>query len=315
MTIALEVRNLRVGYRRDLAWRETEVVHDISFSIPEGAFFGFLGHNGAGKTTTMKAILGLLTPSSGTVRIFGGDPRLPATRSAIGYLPEQPYFYDHVTVTELLHHYGALSGIPRARLHEATIEALQRVRLSGKAQARMRTLSKGLTQRVGMAQAIIAQPKLLLLDEPFSGLDPIGRKELRELLGDLHRAGTTIIMSSHLLPDVEFLCSQAAIIAHGTLRGIVSLGASQTTASAEYELTVCGAQDSARLLREQAYSHRTEGELLRLRFKDSASAHTALRDALSHGATIHSFERQSRSLEELFVEMVSSQPPVNGGEA
>ncbi len=309
MTSAIEVQHLRAGYRRDLAWRATEVIHDVSFTVPEGSFFGFLGHNGAGKTTTMKALLGLLTPAAGKVLLFGKDPRDPSARRPIGYLPEHPYFYDHLTVTELLQLYGELAGIARHQLQASVMVALERVQLVNKAHARMRSLSKGLTQRVGVAQSIIANPRLLLLDEPFSGLDPIGRKALRELLVDVHRSGTTIFMSSHMLSDVEFLCSQAAILAHGTLRGVVPLGAQQQGLSAEYELTLCATQEYTTTLRERAMSYREEGQLLRLRYRDRALAEEALRASLDAGLAVHGFERLSRSLEELFVELVSAKPP------
>ena len=306
MSAALTIEGLRVAYRGDFALRPKEVIHDISFSVPKGAFYGFLGHNGAGKTTTIKAMLGLLRPTAGRIRIFGEDPAIPSARRAIGYLPEQPYFYDHLRVQELVRFYAQLAGVARDTLEKAVHRALELVHLTSRANTPMRTLSKGLTQRVGVAQAIVGSPKLLLLDEPFSGLDPIGRRELRELLVQLHREGTTILMSSHMLGDVEFLCDTAAILAHGTLRGVVPLRSSGAGTSNGYELTLNGSPDGIATCARGAIAERKEQNLTRLQFRDQATAEAALRQALDGGVTIHSYERMSQSLEERFVELVST---------
>jgi ABC-2 type transport system ATP-binding protein len=210
--IALESVSKRFGSRT--------VVHDVSFTVERGEIVGFLGPNGAGKTTTLKMMLGLLRPDRGTVRLFGRPPEDPAARAKLGFLPENPYFYDYLTAVELLDLYGRLHGLPSER-RRASIEAVvDRVGLRGKENTALRKLSKGLTQRVGLAQAIQHDPELVILDEPMSGLDPVGRREVRDLILGLRTAGRTVLFSSHILQDAEMLCDRVAIVFRGRLRAV-----------------------------------------------------------------------------------------------
>ncbi|MCL4152148.1 UNVERIFIED_CONTAM: hypothetical protein GTU68_060448, partial [Idotea baltica] len=168
------------------------MLKNITLSVENGESFGFLGANGAGKTTSIKCILNLLKPQSGSIKIFGEDSRNSKARNLVGYVPEAPYFYDHIKVNELLKLYGTLAGIKSKDIKAKINIALERTKIAYKKNAKMTSLSKGQTQRVAIAQAIIAEPKLLILDEPFSGLDPVGRKEISDLLFSLKNDGTTI---------------------------------------------------------------------------------------------------------------------------
>lgn len=220
METAIEVRGLHKSYRLGLerGMRVQHAVRGIDLTVPQGAVYGFIGPNGAGKTTTIKSLVGLLRPTSGTVRVWGGNPFDPVVRRRIGFMPEQPYFYDHLSGLELLEYFGHLSGLTGAALKDAIERACDLCRISDWRLRRLRTYSKGMGQRLGLAQAILHRPELLILDEPMSGLDPIGRRDVRHILKSLHGEGTTIFYSSHVLSDVEELCTHAAMIVSGTVR-------------------------------------------------------------------------------------------------
>ena len=216
-TLALE-KTYKVGFWRAAPKR---ALKPLTFSVTEGEIFGYLGPNGAGKTTTLRLLMGLVDPTGGSCTILGGSITDPAIRAQIGFLPEQPYFYDYLTARELMAYYAALSEVPakdRKRRIEAT---LTRVGLAQDAwDTQLRKFSKGMLQRVGLAQAILHEPKLIVLDEPMSGLDPMGRREVRDLIEQLHHEGKTILFSTHILSDAEALCDRVAVIGQGELRGI-----------------------------------------------------------------------------------------------
>lgn len=300
---ALEIENLCYRYRHDWTMAQKAMLHSISLQVRQGEAFGFLGHNGAGKTTTIKCVLNLITPTAGSVRIFGVPSSLPSSRERIGFLPEQPYFYDYLTVEEILFMYAKLAGIDRQHRDAKVAEALERVRMHTRRTNPMHTLSKGLTQRVGMAQAIIHNPELLILDEPFSGLDPIGRREFRELILDFKKNGTAIFMSSHVLNDVEHICDRASILADGKLKGIFDL--KNLPSSHEFELSCSGTKEAIAQIEKLAAETHLLGDLVRMRFTSEDSAEKALSEAIKLGAQVKSFESISGSLEDLFVQIVS----------
>src|SRR6267143_7194088 len=218
---AIEILGLEKTYKVGF-WRKRpkRALHPLHLTVEEGEIFGFLGPNGAGKTTTLKLLMGLVFPTSGSARILGREWTDPQVKAQVGFLPEQPYFYDHLTAHELLNYYGQLSGVPgneRARRVETT---LQRVGLPDVQGVQLRKFSKGMLQRVGIAQAILHDPKLVFLDEPMSGLDPMGRREVRDLIEQLKREGKTVFFSTHILSDAEALCDRVAIINKGELRGV-----------------------------------------------------------------------------------------------
>jgi len=218
---ALEILGLEKSYPTGF-WRKTfrPALHPLHLTVNEGETFGFLGPNGAGKTTTLKLLMGIIFPTSGTARILGSDFRDPEVKREIGFLPEQPYFYDYLSAPELLDYYARLSGVPEGERHKRIPELLERVGLGDAGKKQLRKFSKGMLQRVGIAQAIIHNPKLIFFDEPMSGLDPIGRREIRELLQGLKDEGKTIFLTTHILSDAESLCDRVAIIHKGELRGV-----------------------------------------------------------------------------------------------
>jgi len=193
------------------------VVRDLNLTVNREEVFGFLGPNGSGKTTTMKMLLGLAQPTKGTVRLLGRPTSEVNVRQQIGFLPEAPYFYTYLTAEEVLLFYGRLAGLSGQSLNRRVEEMLEMVGLMEARQRQLGKFSKGMLQRVGLAQALIHDPTLVILDEPMSGLDPIGRKEVRDLIMRLRRQGKTVFFSTHIIPDVETLCDRVGIIAGGRL--------------------------------------------------------------------------------------------------
>ncbi len=206
-----------VGFWRKRPKRALQPLH---LTVEDGEIFGFLGPNGAGKTTTLKMLMGLVFPTAGTARILGKDWIDPEVKAQIGFLPEQPYFYDYLTAHELLDYYGQLSGVPGKDRKNRVEEVLQRVGLTDIKGIQLRKFSKGMLQRAGIAQAILHNPKLVFLDEPMSGLDPLGRRDVRDLILQLQQEGKTVFFSTHILSDAEALCDRVAIINKGELRGV-----------------------------------------------------------------------------------------------
>jgi ABC-2 type transport system ATP-binding protein len=204
-------KTFRVGFFR----KRVEAVRGVDFSVRGGEIFGLLGPNGAGKTTTLKVMMGLIAPTAGEVRLYGRKSSEPRARVGVGFLPENPYFHEYLTPRELLEFYGRLVGLDGATIRERRDALIEQVGLSDAARRPLKKFSKGMLQRVGLAQALIGEPKLLVLDEPMSGLDPIGRKFVADLISDLNGRGTTVLFSSHILSDVERLCSRVVILNKG----------------------------------------------------------------------------------------------------
>ena len=203
-------------------WRKRPkcALSPLHLKVEDGEIFGFLGPNGAGKTTTLKLLMGLVFPTAGSARILGKEWTDPEVKAQIGFLPEQPYFYDHLTAHELLNYYAQLSGVPGKERTRRVDAMLQRVGLPDVKGVQLRKFSKGMLQRVGIAQAILHDPKLVFFDEPMSGLDPMGRREVRDLMEQLKHEGKTVFFSTHILSDAEALCDRVAIIHRGELRGV-----------------------------------------------------------------------------------------------
>jgi len=218
---AIEILGLEKTYSVGF-WRKRpkRALHPLHLAIEDGEIFGFLGPNGAGKTTTLKMLMGLVFPSGGTARILGMDLDDPRMKAQIGFLPEQPYFYDYLTARELLTYYGQLSGVDSRQLPRKVDSTLERVGLRDATDVQLRKFSKGMLQRAGIAQAILHDPKVVFLDEPMSGLDPMGRREVRSLIEQLKAEGKTVFFSTHILSDAEALCDRVAVINLGQLRGV-----------------------------------------------------------------------------------------------
>jgi ABC-2 type transport system ATP-binding protein len=218
---AIEILGLEKTYTVGF-WRKQSkrALNPLHLQVEDGEIFGFLGPNGAGKTTTLKLLMGLVFPTAGSARILGMEFNDPRVKAQIGFLPEQPYFYDYLTARELLTYYAQLSGVAPGDRSRRVSEMLDRVGLRDAGGVQLRKFSKGMLQRVGIAQAILHDPKVVFLDEPMSGLDPMGRRDVRDLIELLKRQGKTVFFSTHILSDAEALCDRVAIIHLGELRGV-----------------------------------------------------------------------------------------------
>jgi ABC-2 type transport system ATP-binding protein len=241
MTV-IEIENLTKDYETGF-WRKkkTRALDGLNLRVESGQIFGFLGGNGAGKTTTIKILMRLLFADGGTARILGSDISDVKMHARIGYCPENPYFYDYLKASELMNYFGELFGYDAVKRRRKTEELLTRVGLDEKDwNKQLRKFSKGMLQRVGLAQSLINEPEIVFLDEPMSGLDPIGRREIRELISDLRASGTTVFMSTHILSDIEALCDNVAILRKGKLAATGKLDylLTQSGETQEFEIVV-----------------------------------------------------------------------------
>lgn len=253
---AIEILGLEKVYQVGF-WRKQpkRALHPLNLTVEDGEIFGFLGPNGAGKTTTLKMLMGLVFPTAGSARILGmalDDPRMKAR---IGFLPEQPYFYDYLTARELLRYYGQLSGVESKQLPGRVDAVLELVGLKDSGSVQLRKFSKGMLQRAGIAQAILHDPQVVFLDEPMSGLDPMGRREVRNLIEQLKRQGKTVFFSTHILSDAEALCDRVAILHQGSLRGVGAVEELTAGIRAQVEIVWAGKSVPAALTALGAEPH------------------------------------------------------------
>lgn len=311
MAPVIETVNLAKVYRTGF-WKQRKVkaLEGLTLQVEEGEIFGFLGPNGAGKTTTLKLLMRIIHPSSGKAFIFGQSIGHPSIFSHVGYLPEQPYFYDYLTAEELLFYLGRLAGVPRKELGVRVRESLETVGLSATRKIQLRKFSKGMLQRIGLAQAIINHPRILFLDEPFSGLDPIGRRELRDLVLELNRQGVTIFFSSHILPDMESLCKRYAIIHKGVLLESGKLQEALEHESQILEVVVGGFRREdlpsiADLVQEVNYI----GDRLRFLVHRDAGLTRIIETMERAGARILAIQPVRPSLEEIFFHRIEGNLP------
>src|SRR5215469_3651626 len=225
-SFAIETENLSKEYPHGfLHLKKKTSLEGLTMQVEEGEAFGLLGPNGAGKSTTIKLLMGIIFPTAGNARILGRPASDVSMHRDIGYLPEQPYFYDYLTAAEVLDYFARFHGFGAAERAERVRQMLKKVGLETAGKIQLRKYSKGMLQRVGLAQAILHDPKLVILDEPMSGLDPVGRREVRDIILELKNAGKTILFSTHILPDAEMLCDRVGVIAGGNLRGVGAPGA------------------------------------------------------------------------------------------
>lgn len=214
---AIEITGLTKDFSLNLRGIKLRAVENLTLNIPEGQVFGLLGPNGSGKSTTIKIILGLLEPTVGECKVFGVSSVRVDSRLNVGYLPEAPYFYRYLSGSELVRFYGRICGVPRKRLDERVREVIDWVGLSAAAHRRVGTYSKGMLQRIGLAQALVHDPRLIILDEPTAGVDPVGSAEISELILKLKNQGKTVLITSHLLAQIEDICDRVAILDRGKL--------------------------------------------------------------------------------------------------
>lgn len=298
----LLVENFEKTFRVGFLQKRVHAVRGVSFRVERGEVFGLLGPNGAGKTTTLKAVLGLIRPSSGSIRLFGqaaGDRR---ARQRLGYLPENPYVYQYLKAQEFLDLCGRLLGMEKTLRAKRTTEMLERVGLTHALDRPIGKFSKGMMQRVGLAQALLHDPDLLILDEPMSGLDPIGRKEVREILVEEQRRGKTLLLTSHILSDIEMLCDHVAIVNSGkvTANGALSTLLKPEVRRVEIELENVSSPLSERLV-AASVSHKANALRLHLIVEGEADADRVVKDAVEGGARIVGVTQQKETLEDLFV--------------
>ena len=302
MDVQVRAEGLSKVFRVGFLARRVRVVEDLSFEVRRGEIFGLLGPNGAGKTTAIKMLLGFVRPTTG--RAFVGDAPAGslAARRALGYLPENPALYEFLRGDEYLVLAGQLAGLTRKEARRQSAELLEKVGLAGRADRPIRRFSKGMVQRLGLAQALVGNPETIILDEPMSGLDPIGRKDVRDLILQLRAEGRTVVFSTHILSDVEAMCDRVAIMVDGRLTDCGALGDLVQPGARSIELVAEGLPQelSDRFAREGAGILQRDRSTV-ITFREEAAARAALQTALAAGATLISFTPHRRSLEELFV--------------
>ena len=301
----VEITNLTKDYEVGF-WRKRKVraLDGLSLSIDRGQIFGFLGANGAGKTTTLKLLMRLIFPTTGSARILGHDIQDVSMHQRIGYLPENPYFYDYLTAREFLDYCAQIFGLPGAQRKTRTADLLARVKLDEKRwDTQLRKFSKGMLQRVGLAQSLVNDPEIVFLDEPMSGLDPVGRREVRDLIGTLRDEGKTVFMCSHILSDIEVLCDQVAILKQGRLAQVGYLdelrGFSEGPNRMEVLATGTDAETLKHHLPQTEISPTPRGLRIEVASEDEIDeVLAALRKA---GGKVVSVQPIKQSLEELFL--------------
>lgn len=299
----IEVENLQKTYRTGFLLRPKQALSGVSFSVPRGVIYGFIGPNGAGKSTTIKLLTGLLHRDSGKISVAGFDPANVECRKHLGYSPEQPYFYDYLSGRELLRFYGRLSGLSGNVLEERISWALSLLNADKDwTNRRLRTYSKGMMQRIGIAQAILSKPELLILDEPMSGLDPVGRKDVREAILSLNREGVTVFYSSHLLSDVETISHRVAMIVAGKVVREGSVDDITSNASAEYHVHVAADIPDADLPPDVKPQGTTPREWI---CKDASARNRFLDFCLKSGLSVERIDHQRPSLEDVLTEEIA----------
>jgi ABC-2 type transport system ATP-binding protein len=307
MGSAIAVSNLHKSFKSEFLRRRKEILKGISLNVEQGEIFGYLGPNGAGKTTTLKCLLGLIFPEKGTIEILGRPHLSLQAKSRLGFLPENPYFYDYLSAAELLRYYGQLQQIPKAEQAARSAALLEQVGLKDAADLQLRKFSKGMLQRIGLAQALLNEPELVLLDEPLGGLDPLGRKEIRDIIVRLRDEGKTVLLSSHILQDIEMICDRVAILVSGR---IVSQGRLFDLISERVrftEVTLSGID--ARELEPYGECLTAQGGKILLKVLEEDRVARVLSLAQERGAAIHSLVPRTESLEDLFVGAVQVERP------
>jgi ABC-2 type transport system ATP-binding protein len=309
VALAIEVKELEKTYRTPFRRRKVEALRKVSFSVERGQIFGFVGPNGAGKTTTIRTLMGLIRPTGGSATILGRPIGDRDARFRVGFLPESPYFYDYLTVGELCDLAGRLFGVPADVRRKRADELIERVGLGRARTQNLKKFSKGMLQRAGLAQALMNDPEIVVLDEPMSGLDPIGRKEVRDLILELRDRGKTVFFSTHILTDVETLADRVAIVARGSLQ-------SEGTPAELVQRTVLGIEVTLRMPAGDAFDAlvsdtkadkpRRTGDLVSLVLPADADVDAFLARARDAGAKTISVVPRHETLEDLFMRQIAS---------
>ncbi len=304
--IRLEARSLGKVYRSRLSGRGVTALSSVTFDVRPGEILAFLGPNGAGKTTTINLVMGFLRPTSGEARVFGQSPDDAKARARIGYLPEHYAFYPFLSAPALLHYFGRLHGIATPERTARVHDLLERLGIAEAGSRAVGKYSRGMRQRLGIAQALINRPDLLVLDEPTSGFDPVGRRMVRDLMLDLKRAGTSIFLSSHILSEVESICDRVIIINRGS---VIRQGPLDEIVGAEngFEVTFRDSGDAAgAALRAAGFAPAPAGDERRVQVVAETDAQRAIDVVRAAGGVVTGYRATSRSLEDVFIEGVSN---------
>jgi ABC-2 type transport system ATP-binding protein len=301
--LAIEIENLTKEYPFGfLHLKKKTSLEGLNMQVEMGEVFGFIGPNGAGKSTTIKLLMRLIFPTAGTMRILGRPINDVGMHRDIGYLPEQPYFYDYLTAAELLDYFARFHDLTAAERKDRVERMLKKVGLETARKIQLRKYSKGMLQRVGLAQAILHDPKVVILDEPMSGLDPVGRREVRDIILELKRDGKTVMFSTHILSDAETLCDRVGVIVGGKLRGVGAPGTlvDMKTQGIEILFASKGASDAPWL----SAATRT-GDYYRLQVAEE-ELYPAMEQLRSAGARVLSVSQVKATLEEFFMNLVEA---------
>jgi ABC-2 type transport system ATP-binding protein len=302
---AVEINNLtkdyEVGFMRK---RKVRALDGLSLTVEKGQIFGFLGANGAGKTTTLKLLMRLIYPTAGSARILGQDIGNISMHARIGYLPENPYFYDYLSPCEFLDYCGQLFGLDKSSRRQRIEELLTTVKLENKSWNRqLRKFSKGMLQRVGLAQALINDPEIVFLDEPMSGLDPVGRREVRDLIAALRTQGKTVFMCSHILSDIEVLCDSVAILKRGRLAHFGSIHELRAHETNLIEIVASGADEATlKAGLDDAAQVVADASGLRIHVEDEKQVDAVIAALRKANGKLVSVQPVKQSLEDLFVD-------------
>lgn len=301
----LELENVHKAYKLGFIPKKKPVLKGVSFHVNEGEIFGYLGPNGAGKTTTIKCILNLIFPDAGRITIFGEDSLRPRARQKVGFLPENPYFYDYLTGREFLAFYADLLGIHGQAREDKIGYFLKLVGMERAADLQLRKYSRGMLQRIGLAQALLNDPALVILDEPMGGLDPIGRKEFRDIIVNLKKEGKTVFLSSHILQDIEMICDRVAIILAGEIINQGYLGDLISEKVLFTEIIIGGVP--AAEFDHLGESVSTSGDRVLLKVYEEEKIDQVLSLVQQKKGKIISLIPRTETLEDIFVNMVKSQ--------
>jgi ABC-2 type transport system ATP-binding protein len=300
--IVLRAVDLAKTFRKPFTGKRVEAVRGVSFEVGRGEIFGFLGPNGAGKTTSIKMVTGLIAPTRGTIEILGQRVPAPDVMGRVGFLPESPYVYPYLTPREFVGLCGTLSGLSGASLRRRVVEVIERVGIGRAIDRPARSLSKGMLQRAGLAAALVHDPELLILDEPMSGLDPVGRKEVRDLIVEEKQRGNTVFFSSHILSDVEMLCDRVCILRQGKVVVAGAMRELLVQNKRRTEVTIAGGSPSLReALAPVATTIREAGGALVLEVEGDEAVRSVVEHALAQGARLESVTPKRETLEDLFV--------------
>jgi ABC-2 type transport system ATP-binding protein len=302
---AIKASNITKNYKQGMFKKSLRAIEDLSISVEEGEVFGFLGPNGAGKTTFLKVMLNIIYADSGSAQLLGVDIKNPSARREVGYLPENPYFNDSMNANQLLEYYGGFYNMDSNRLNKRRIEVLELTGLNDAAKRPLRSYSKGMLQRIGLAQAILSEPKIVFLDEPSTGLDPMGRRKIKDVILNLKAKGVTVFLNSHILGDVQDTCDRVGIVKNGKLlkvADVTDLTVDQQSLQVKIENPT---DELIQKVAAKAVACRKIGDhLIEVAIDSPEVTPDIIRLMVELGARIYEVKYQETSLEDIFIKII-----------